>query len=238
MIHKLTSLVRRCIDDYNMIEQGETLAVGVSGGKDSIALLCTLAQLRNFHPKNFSLHAITLTMGFDDMDISPIAALCEKINVPFTHKETDIGRIIFDERKEQNPCSLCAKMRRGVLSDTVLELGARKVALAHHFDDAVETFLLSLLFEGRVHCFQPSTHLDRTDTVQIRPMLYVKEETIVAFIESEGLQVVENTCPMNGYSKREEVKTLLKTLGEYYPDVKQKIFGAMQRLPVKGWEIR
>lgn len=236
-LQNITSLVRRCVDDYDMIDQGETLAVGVSGGKDSLALLYALANLQRFHPKNFKIHAITMTMGFPGMDISPIRETCEKLDVPFTLKETDIGKIIFDERKEENSCSLCAKMRRGLLCQTLIELGMKKIALAHHFDDAVETFLMSLLFEARLHCFQPATYLDRTDTTQIRPMLYVKEETIKSLVKAMNIEVVENTCPENGHSKREEIKTLLKTLGDEYPDIKQKIFGAMQRLPITGWDL-
>lgn len=236
MLQRITSQVRRCIDEYDMIEQDETLAVGVSGGKDSLALLYALANLQTYHPKNFKIHAVTLTMGFPGMDFTKVAETCETLQVPYTLRETDAKRIIFDERKEENPCSLCAKMRRGALCDLIKELGLRKIALAHHFDDAVETFLLSLLFEARLHCFQPVTYLDRTDTMQIRPMLYVNEESIISFAETMQLPVVANTCPMNGYSKREEVKTLLKTLGKDYPDIKQKIFGAMKRLPIKGWE--
>lgn len=235
MLQKISSIVRRCIDDYNMIEQNETIAVGVSGGKDSLALLCALANLSTYHPTKFKLHAFTLTMGFPNMDFAPVAQLCDKLGVPYTLKETDIGTIVFDERKEENPCSLCARMRRGALSDLIREHGIRKIALAHHFDDAVETFLLSLLFEARLHCFQPITYLDRTDTTQIRPMLYVKEETIKALVRTMSLPVVENTCPENGFSKREEIKTLLKTLDADYPGIKEKIFGAMQRLPLKGW---
>lgn len=235
MIHNISSLVRRCVDEYNMIDQGETIAVGVSGGKDSLALLCALHNLSTYHPKAFKLHAVTMSMGFDGMDFTPVGELCRTLGIPFTLKETDVGHIVFDERKEENPCSLCAKMRRGALSGLITELGIKKIALAHHFDDAVETFLLSLLFEARIHCFQPVTYLSRTDTIQIRPMLYVKEESIAALAQEMKLPVVMNTCPMNGRSKREDVKTLLKTLNEDYPGIKQKIFGAMQRLPVDGW---
>jgi len=235
-IKKITSLVRRCVEDYDMISDGETIAIGVSGGKDSLALLCALADLRRYYPKRFELHAITLDLGFKGADFTPVRELCDRLHVPYTVKQTDIARVVFDERKEKNPCSLCAKMRRGMLNDAITELGLKKIALAHHYDDAIETFLMSLLFEGRIGCFQPVTYLDRADTTQIRPMLYVSERTIISIAEANKLPIVFNPCPMNGASKREEVKILIKTLGATYPDLKSKIFGSMQRLPLKGWE--
>ena len=236
MLDKITSYVRRCIDDYGMIGVGESVAVGVSGGKDSMVLLCAMANLRRFHPSGFSLHAVTLDMGVQGMDFSPVEELCKELDVPYTYKLSDISRVIFEERKEKNPCSLCAAMRRAKLCSMVKELGIKKIALAHHFDDAVETFLLSLLYEGRIHCFHPVTYLDRMDVTQIRPMLYVEEKTIRKFEAAKGLRIVENPCPMNGVSKREDVKALIKTLSVEYPDIKSKLFGAMKRLPLKGWE--
>jgi tRNA(Ile)-lysidine synthase TilS/MesJ len=219
-----------------MIADGETIAVGVSGGKDSLALLCALAHLRGYYTKSFKLHAVTLDMGFDGADFSRVEALCEKLGVPITLRQTDFAHIIFNERREKNPCSLCAKMRRGALHDMITELGIKKIALAHHFDDAAETFLLSLLYEGRISCFQPVTYMDRADVTQIRPMLYASEDKVIKLVEKLCLPVVPNPCPMNGVSKREEVKALLKSLSASYPDLRSKIFGAMQRLPLKGWE--
>jgi len=235
-MNKFTGLVRRCIEDYQMIADGETIAVGVSGGKDSVALLCALANLRGYYPKRFSLHAVTLDMGFEGTDFSPIAKLCEELETPYTLRLTDIAHVVFDERREKNPCSLCAKMRRGALNKAIKELGISKIALAHHFDDAIETFLLSLLYEGRISCFQPVTYMDRTGITQIRPMLYVGEGTVINLVGRNKLPVVHNPCPMNGASKREEIKTLIKTLGMSYPDLRSKVFGAMQRLPLDGWE--
>jgi len=234
-MNKITGLIRRCAEDYDMIADGDVVAVGVSGGKDSIALLCALASLRRYYPKRFELIAVTLDMGLEGMDFTPVRRLCEELEVPYSLRATDIGRIIFEERRESNPCSLCAKMRRGALNDAILGLGAGKLALAHHYDDAIETFLLSLIFEGRVNCFQPVTFLDRTGVTQIRPMLYVGERTIISFIKDNNLPVVENVCPANGATKREEVKTLLRELSKTYPDLRSKIFGAMQRLPLEGW---
>jgi len=235
IINKLTGLVRRCVEDYEMIAEGETIAIGVSGGKDSLSLLCALASLRGYYPKRFDLHAVTLDMGFEGADFSPVEKLCNDLNVPYTLRRKELAQIIFDERKEKNPCSLCAKMRRGALHDIIIELGIKKIALAHHFDDAVETYIMSLFFEGRINCFQPVTYMDRADITQIRPMLYVGESTVINLVEHGWLPVVHNPCPMNGVSKREEIKTLLKTLSASYPDLKNKIFGAMQRLPLEGW---
>jgi len=221
-----------------MIDQSETIAVGMSGGKDSLALLYALSNLSKYHPRKFNLHAVTLAMGFDNMDFTPIKELCKDMGVPYTLKQTNITGVVFDERKEKNPCSLCARMRRAAICETISELGIKKIALAHQYDDAVETLLLSLIYEGRLHCFQPVTYLDRTDITQIRPMLYVTEKTIIQMAETHKLPIVKNTCPMNGVSKREEIKTLLKTLGKDHPDIKSKIFGAMQRMPIDGWEVK
>ena len=236
-MNKFTGLVRRCVEDYSMISEGDEIAVGVSGGKDSLALLCALANLRQYYPKKFSLHAVTLSMGFPEMDFSPVAELCRQLQVPYTIKETQLKQIIFDSRHEKNPCALCAKMRRGALHDTMKELGIQKIALGHHFDDAVETFMMSLLFEGRLSCFRPVTYMDRSGVTQIRPMVYAGEQKIANIAEALVLPVVENPCPQDKASKRHEIKELLKTMCTDYPDMKSKIFGAMQRLPLPGWEI-
>ena len=231
----LMGLVRRCVDDYGMIKGGDRIAVGVSGGKDSLALLTLLAGLRGYYPEPFELEAITVDMGLG-MDFSPVEEYCRKLDVPYTRVETEIGPIIFDIRKEKNPCSMCAKMRRGALHDALLKKGFSKVALGHHYDDAVETFLLSLFYEGRISCFQPVTYLSRTEITQIRPMLYVGEKAVESFAQRMELPVVHNTCPADKSTKRQEVKELLQTLQAAYPDLKTKIFGAMQRLPLPEWE--
>lgn len=235
-MNKFTGLVRRCVEDYSMIEDGDTIAVGISGGKDSVSLLCALANLRRYYPKKYDLHAITIDMGYESMDFSGIEELCKELDVPYTVKHTEMKRIIFDERKEKNPCALCAKMRRGAIHDVMAELGIKKVALGHHFDDAIETFMLSLFYEGRISCFQPVTYMSRTGVTQIRPMLYVGEGTVRSLAERYKLPVVFNPCPMDKQSRREEVKQLIKTLSVQYPDLKSKVFGAMQRFPLDGWE--
>ena len=232
-MQKLMGLVRRCVEDYRMIESGDRIAVGVSGGKDSLVLLQLLAGLRQY--SQFELEAVTIDMGLG-MDYSPVAAFCEKLEVPYTLVKTEIGPIIFDYRKEKNPCSMCAKMRRGALNQAILDRGIRKIALGHHFDDAVETFLMSLIYEGRISCFQPVTDLDRTGVIQIRPMLYLHEKTVDNFAKRMELPVVENRCVVDKQTKREEIKKLVYDLSQTYPDLKERIFGAMQRLPLPEWE--
>ena len=233
-MQKLLGLMRRCIDDYDMIKEGDRIAVGVSGGKDSLVLLQLLAGLRKFFNKSFQLEAITIDMGLG-MDFSGIAALCQELDVPYHIIKTEIGPIIFDHRKEKNPCSLCSKMRRGALNQAILDLGFNKLALVHHYDDAVETFVMSLIYEGRISCFQPVTDLDRTGIIQIRPMLYIHEKTVDNFAKRMALPVTENRCPVDKNTKREEIKQLIFDLSATYPDLRERIFGAMQRLPLPEW---
>ena len=234
-MQKLVGLLRRCVEDYNMIQPGDRIGVGVSGGKDSLALLVFLSQLRQYSQSAFTLDAITIDMGLG-MDYSGIADLCRQLDVPFHLVKTQIGPIIFDHRKEKNPCSMCAKMRRGALNEKILELGLNKLALGHHYDDAVETFLMSLLYEGRISCFQPVTDLDRTGIIQIRPMLYIHEKTIDNFALRQNLPVITNRCPVDKQTKREEIKQLIYDLSQTYPDLKDRVFGAMQRLPLPEWK--
>ena len=234
-MQKLMGLVRRCVDDYAMISEGDRIAVGVSGGKDSLVLLVLLAGLKKYFNKSFELEAITIDMGLG-MDYSSIQALCDKWEVPYTIVKTEIAPIIFDHRKEKNPCSMCSKMRRGALNQALLDKGFNKLALGHHYDDAVETFMMNLLFEGRIGCFQPVTNLDRTGIIQIRPMLYIHERTVDNFAKRMELPVVENRCPVDKETKREEVKKLIYDLAQTYPELKDRIFGAMQRYPLPEWE--
>ena len=218
-MNKILSYVRRCVEDYDMIQAGDRVAVGVSGGKDSLTLLVALARLREFYPKPFTVEAYTLDM----------------LDVPFTLLHSEIHHIIFDLRKEKNPCSMCAKMRRGALHNALREHGITKIALGHHFDDAVETFFLSLFYEGRLSCFQPVTYLDRTGITQIRPLLYCGEGMLRNAAERNHLPVVFNPCPADGNTKRQEVKELIKSLDKQYPGLKSRVFGAMQGLPLPAW---
>ena len=232
-MQKLMGLLRRCVEDYQMISPGEKVAVGVSGGKDSLVLLRLLAGLQQY--SDFQLEAITIDMGLG-MDYSGVQKMCDALNVPYTIVQTQIAPIIFEHRKEKNPCSMCSKMRRGALNQAILDRRIHKIALGHHYDDAVETFLMSLLFEGRISCFQPVTDLDRTGVIQIRPMLYIHEKTVDNFATRMELPVVENRCPVDKTTKREEIKQLIYTLSQTYPDLKDRIFGAMQRYPLPEWE--
>ena len=236
-VKQIVSQMRRCVEDYRMIEAGDRIAVGVSGGKDSVVTLRALAKLREFYPKPFTVEAITLDMSGGKMDFSPIARLCEEIDVPFHLVESQIFEVIFDYRKEKNPCSLCAKMRRGALHNAMAELGIHKIALGHHRDDAVETFFMSLFYEGRLNCFQPVTYLDRTGVTQIRPLLYTTEGQVRSAVARNSLPVVKNICPADGSTKRQEAKELVVELSQRYPDLKDYIFSAMQRLPLPEWGV-
>ena len=234
-MNKILSLVRRCVEDYDMIRAGDRVAVGVSGGKDSLTLLAALAQLRTFYPRPFTVEALTLDMGIPGMDFSGVAAWCREREIPYTIVPTEINRIIFEVRREKNPCSMCAKMRRGALHNAMAERGLTKIALGHHHDDAVETFFLSLFYEGRLSCFQPVTFLDRTGVTQIRPLLYCSESMIAHTADRLQLPVVHNPCPADGSTKRQEVKELIYQLNGRYPGLKNRVFGAMQRLPLPEW---
>ena len=229
--------VRRCVEDYQMIEAGDKVAVGVSGGKDSLLTLTALARLRDFYPISFQLEAITLETGTPGMSFDAVAELCRELEVPYTRIHVPVYQIVFEERKEKNPCSLCAKLRRGSLNTALTERGIHKIALGHHYDDAIETLLMNLLFEGRIGCFQPVTYLDRTGITQIRPLLYCREDDIRRTVERLRLPVVHNPCPANGSTRRQEVKDLIHQLEGRYPDIKQKLFGSLQRYPLYGWNL-
>lgn len=235
-MQKLLSYTRRAVDHYHMIDEGDRIAVGVSGGKDSLALLVALANLRRFYPKQYEVVAITLEMGYEEMDFAPVQALCDALGVEYIRVPTQIKQIVFDIRKEESPCSLCAKLRRGALHDAALAAGCKKVALGHHFDDVVETYMLSLMYEGRISCFKPVTYLDRRGITLIRPLLYTPEHYIRSFARREALPIVHNPCPADGNTKRQEVKDLLRTLEKDNHGLRERIFGAIQRYPLDGWE--
>lgn len=235
---KILSLLRRCVEDYDMIQAGDRVAVGVSGGKDSLVLLAGLQALSRFYPQPFTVEAFTVDMGLDGMDFTPVEDFCQRIGVPYHRIPTQISKVIFETRQEKNPCSLCAKMRRGSLHEALVEAGFHKVALGHHYDDAVETFFLSLFYEGRLSCFYPVTYLDRSDVTQIRPMLYLSEATVRDAAQRLHLPVVHNPCPANGSTKRQEVKELIADLEGQYPNLKAFVFSAMQRRPLPGWATK
>lgn len=235
-MQQLYSYVRRAIDDYQMIDEGDKIAVGISGGKDSLTLLYALHGLMRFYPKKFQIHAVTVDLGFGNLNLEEIKTLCKELNVPYTIIKTDIAQIIFEERGESNPCSLCAKMRKGALNQAIKEAGCNKVAYAHHKDDVVETMLMSLIFEGRFHTFAPVTYLDRMDLKVIRPLMYVEEADVIGFVHKYNLPVVKSPCPADGYTKREYVKNLLREINLETPGVKNRMFTAIQNGNMKGWE--
>lgn len=225
---KILGAMRRCCDDFDMIRAGDRIAVGVSGGKDSLMLLYALSLYKMYMKIPFEIEALTLGIGLEPMDYSPVSALCDKLGVPYTLKQTDISDIIFNQRKEKNPCALCAKMRRGALNELAVERGCNKVALGHHRDDALETLLLSLFYEGRLHTFQPVTYLSRSNLTVIRPMLYVSEKYITGLARKLELPIVESTCPANGYTKRQEMKELLDHICRSIPNARQYMLHALQ----------
>ena len=237
-IKRVLSFTRRAVDDYQMIRPGDKIAVGISGGKDSLTLLCALAELRRFYPNPFEVVAITVDMGFaEPMDLSEVAKLCERLGVEYHVVKTEIYKIIFEVRKESSPCSLCAKMRRGALHNAAKELGCNVVALGHHFDDVVDTFMLNLFFEGRIGCFQPVTYLSRKDITVIRPMIYMPEKDVRYFASHSNLPVVKSTCPADGNTERAEMQKLLTSLERTYPGLRYRIFGAIQRGEVDGFHL-
>ena len=234
---RLLSFVRRAVDDYNMIEEGDKIAVGVSGGKDSLALLSALARLRLFYPKKFDVVAVTVDMGFEGGDFSPIEAFCESLGVEYIVEKTEIAKIIFDVRKESNPCSLCAKMRRGSLHAAAVNAGCNKVALGHHYDDAVETFMMNLFFEGRIGCFSPKSYLSNRKITLIRPLIYAQEKDVRYFVRRQELPVLKSLCPEDHATERENMKKLLHDLERNNEGLRHRIFHAMCKSEVDGFAI-
>ena len=226
-LQQLLSVVRKAADEFQMIQEKDRIAVGVSGGKDSLALLAALRHMQRFYPQKYTLEAVTVDLGFPNVDFSKIQEYCGELQVPFTRVNTEIAKIIFEERGEKNPCSLCAKMRKGALNQTAKELGCNKIAYAHHKDDAVETMLLSLIFEGRFHTFSPVTYWDRTELTLIRPFIFMEEADVIGFCNKYQLPVAKSPCPADGQTKREYAKDLLKELNRDHPGTKERMFAAI-----------
>lgn len=236
-LQQVLSVVRKAVDDYNMIEDGDRIAVGISGGKDSLTLLHALKGLQRFYPKKFELKAVTVDLGFENLNLDRIKALCEELNVEYIIVKTDIGKIIFEDRKESNPCSLCAKMRKGALNEAIKAAVCNKIAYAHHKDDVVETMLMSLIFEGRFHTFSPVTYLDRMNLTVIRPLIYMNEADVIGFVNKYDVPVVKSPCPADGHTKREYIKQLLRQLNIENPGVKERMFTAIRSGALDAWEI-
>lgn len=234
-LQQVLSTVRRAVDDYHMIENGDYIAVGISGEKDSLTLLLALHELQRFYPESFRLCAVTVDLGWDNLELGRISSLCRDKNIPYHIVKTDIAKIVFEERREDNPCSLCAKMRKGALNQALVQLGCNKVAYAHHRDDVVETLFMSLLYEGRLHTFSPVTHLDKTDITVIRPLLYMNEADVIGFVNKYAVPVVKSPCPADGHTKRQYIKELLQQLNRENPGVKARIFTAIKNGRLEGW---
>lgn len=237
-LQKLLSYTRKAVDTYQMIQEGDKIAVGISGGKDSLTLLYALKNLQHFYPAHFDLIAVTVDLGYEGFDLTPIRELCEKLDVEYHIIHTDIGKIIFEDRKEASPCSLCAKMRKGALNQAVKELGCNKVAYAHHMDDMIETMLLSMIFEGRFYSFSPVTFLDRMELTVIRPMMFVSEAEVKGFQNKYSLPVVKNPCPVDGITKREYAKNLVRQINLEHPGAKKRMFTAILDGNIAGWPKR
>lgn len=237
-MQKLSSIIRAAVDRYNMIEEGDRIAVGVSGGKDSVALLAGLAHLKRYYPKKFELVALSADPCFNnkETDFSAIEAMCKELEVEYIIRCTELYKVVFEVKKSQSPCSLCAKMRRGILHDMAKAAGCNKLALGHHSDDAAETFLMNLFCAGNIGCFSPVTYLSNKDLWMIRPMILCDESKITALIEHKNLPVVKSTCPMDKNTERERSKALIRNLSKDYPDLKTKILGAMERGDISGWQ--
>jgi len=235
-LQKVLSYVRRAVDDYNMIEDGDKIAVGVSGGKDSITLLVALKALKRFYPKKFEIEAVSVSLGFEDMNFYPVQRLCDELEINYTIVKTDIGEIIFKERKEKNPCSLCAKMRKGALNNMAEKLSCNKVALGHNKDDVIQTLFMAMFYEGRIYTFSPVTFLDRKKIYSIRPLIYISEKDVISFVKSQNLPIVKNECKADGNTKREEIKKFVLQQVESYDHFQEKIFGAIKRSEINGWK--
>ena len=237
-LQRLLSHVRKAVDEYSMIQQGDKIAIGISGGKDSLTLLYALSALRRFYPNSFEIEAVTVDAGIDGMDFSPVRRLCNELNVNYTVVNTDIYDIVYNIRRESNPCALCAKLRKGAFNRKAAELGCNKIAYAHHKDDVIETFMMSLLLEGRVHTFSPVTYLEHSELTLIRPLIYVNEADVIGFRNKYNLPVVKNLCPADGETRREYAKNLIKSINKELPGVRQHIFTAVLNGMFDGWDKR
>ena len=234
-MQRMLSYIRKAVDDYNMIEEGDRIAVGLSGGKDSITLLMGLKALQRFYDKHFDLVAISINPGFDFFNSQFLRKTCEEIGVSYIEEESHIKEIVFDIRKEKNPCSLCANLRRGILNSTAIRENCNKIALGHNEDDVLETFFLNLLYGGSINTFAPVNFMDRSGITLIRPLIYALEKSIKTFIKKNNIEVMPKCCPMDGVSKREDMKNLIGNLQKDIPTVKTNIYGAIKRSNIPGW---
>lgn len=235
-MQRILSTLRKAIEEFNMIEEGDKIAVGVSGGKDSLTLLLALKNLQIFFPKHFDIIAITIDPGFPEFNSSFIEHFCQEHNIELIIEHTSIKQIVFDERNEKNPCSLCANLRRGILHSTAVQHGCNKIALGHNLDDVLETFFLNLLYGGRIHTFSPKNYLDRSQITVIRPLVFTEEKEIKRFIRKANITPMSKCCPMDGFSKREDMKQLISNFKTEIPTIKANLLGAIRRSKIDGWK--
>lgn len=235
-MQRMLSYIRKAIDDYNMIENGDKIAVGLSGGKDSITLLMGLKALQRFYKNKFELIAISINPSFEFFNSNFLKDTCRNIGVEYIEEKSHIKEIVFDIRQEKNPCSLCANLRRGILNSTAIREGCNKIALGHNEDDVLETFFLNLLYGGSINTFAPKSYMNRSKVTLIRPLIYAPEKSIKAFIKKNNILTMQKCCPMDGVSKREDMKNLIFELQKQIPGVKTNIYGAIKRSNIKGWE--
>ena len=228
-MQRILSHMRKAIEEYNMIDEGDKIAVCLSGGKDSITMLHAFKSLQRFYPKKFELIAISINPGFEFFDTTFVQEICDNLDIPLFIEESHAKEIVFDIRKEKNPCSLCANLRRGVINSVAIREGCNKIALGHNQDDVLETFLLNLLYTGNIGTFAPMSYMDRTKITLIRPLIYTPEKDTKRFIKKNNLSVMPKVCPMDGTSKREDMKQLIYTLGKNIPMIRANLFGAIQR---------
>ena len=235
-MQKILGYMRKAVDNYNMIKDGDRILVALSGGKDSTTLLLGLKNLQRFYPKSFELLGVTINPGFENFDTTNIYNLCKNLNIPYIEEKTHIKEIVFDIRKEKNPCSLCANLRRGILNSSAIAHGCNKIALGHNEDDVLETFFLNLLYAGNLSTFAPTSYMDRSKITLIRPMVYIPEKEVRKFVRRQGIEVMPKVCPMDGVSKRESIKELISKLVIEIPTVRANIMGAIRRSNINGWK--
>jgi len=235
-MQKILSYMRKAIEDYNMIEENDKIAVGISGGKDSMTLLLGLKALQRFYPKHFDIIAVSVNPGFEFFNATFIRTICNEMNIPFFEEESHIKEIVFDIRKEKNPCSLCANLRRGILNSIAIREGCNKIALGHNEDDVLETFILNLFYTGSISTFAPVSYMDKSKITLIRPLIYAPEKYIKKFIKRNNIEIMPKACPMDGVSKREDIKNLIKNLQIDIPHIRANLYGAIKRSNITGWK--
>ncbi|CDA17213.1 pP-loop domain protein [Clostridium sp. CAG:571] len=235
-MQKILGYMRKAVDNYNMIKDGDRILVALSGGKDSTTLLLGLKNLQRFYPKSFELLGVTINPGFENFDTTNIYNLCKNLNIPYIEEKTHIKEIVFDIKNEKNPCSLCANLRRGALNSIAIRENCTKIALGHNEDDVLETFFLNLFYGGSINTFSPVSYMNKSKITLIRPLIYAPEKYIKHFVKKNNILLMPKTCPMDGFSKRENMKSLIFQLQKDIPNIKSNLYGAIKRSSIEGWK--